>query len=179
MAMENGLTAEQRTRTSIIALLIMCCFGLFGVSANADELSVLLNGKAIHLDTKPGVHYNENNWGLGFQYDMTPIEETLVPFVTVSGFKDSNKNMSYYAGGGLLHRHKFEWGKTPMHFDAGAIVFLMKREGFQENRLFPGILPAFSLGTPRVAVNMTFIPKIDPKMVPLLFFQLKITLGDF
>jgi hypothetical protein len=86
--------------------------------------------------------------------------------------------MSYYAGGGLMHRHQFDWGKTPMHFDAGAIVFLMKRKGFEEGHLFPGILPAFSLGTPRVAVNMTFIPKVDPKTVPILFFQLKVTLGD-
>lgn len=151
--------------------------GFFGTSANAGDFSLLLNGKAIHLDEQPGVHYNENNWGAGFQYDMAPIEETLVPFITASGFKDSNKNMSYYAGGGLLHRYKFDWGKTPMHFDAGAVVFLMKREGFQENHLFPGILPAFSLGTERVAVNMTFIPKVDPKMVPLLFFQLKVTLN--
>jgi hypothetical protein len=176
--MENGMTAGRRARTSIIALIMMSCFGLFGIPANAREFSVLFNGKAIHLDSQPGITYNENNWGLGFQYDMEPVEETLVPFVTFSGFKDSNKNMSYYGGGGLLHRKQFDWGKTPMHFDAGVIVFLMKREGFQENHLFPGILPAFSLGTPRVAVNMTFIPKIDPKMVPLLFFQLKITLGD-
>jgi hypothetical protein len=177
MAMENGLTAARCVRTAIITLFMMG-LGIFGIPANAGEFSVLLNGKAIHLDEQPGIHYNENNWGAGFQYDMAPIEETLVPFVTFSGFNDSNKNMSYYGGGGLLHRVKFEWGKTPMHFDAGAVVFLMKREGFQENHLFPGILPAFSLGTPRVAVNMTFIPKIDPKMVPLLFFQLKITLGD-
>jgi hypothetical protein len=120
--------------------------GFFGVSANADELSVLLNGKAIHLDEQSDVHYNENNWGAGFQYDMAPIEETLVPFVTFSGFKDSNKNTSYYGGGGLLHRVKFEWGKTPMHFDAGAIVFLMKRKGFHDGDLFPGILPAFFAG---------------------------------
>jgi hypothetical protein len=179
MAMENGMTVGQCARNPIIALLMTCFFGFFGVSANADELSVLLNGKAIHLDTKPGVYYNENNWGLGFQYDMTPIEETLVPFVTVSGFKDSNKNMSYYAGGGFLHRNKFDWGKTPMQFDAGVIVFLMKRKGFEEGHLFPGLLPAFSLGTPRVSVNMTYIPKVDPKMVPILFFQLKIKLGDF
>jgi hypothetical protein len=53
----------------------------------------------------------------------------------------------------------------------------MKRKGFKDGDLFPGILPAVSLGTPRVALNMTFIPKVDPKMVPLLFFQLKVTLN--
>lgn len=176
--MENGMTAGRCVRTAIITLCITG-LGFTGIPANAGEFSVLLNGKAIHLDEQLGVHYNENNWGAGFQYDMPAGEEKWVPFVTASGFKDSNKNNSYYAGGGYMYRHKFDWGKTPMHFDAGAVAFLMKRKGFKDGDLFPGILPALSLGTSRVAVNMTFIPKVDPKMVPLLFFQLKITLGSF
>ncbi|MCR4300351.1 MAG: hypothetical protein NUV51_01950 [Sulfuricaulis sp.] len=177
--MENGLTSGRRTRTPIITLFVLCLSWFFAVTANAGELSVLLNGKAIHLDSQPGVQYNENNWGLGFQYDMAPVKVKWVPFFTASGFKDSNSNTSYYAGGGFLRRSEFEWGKTPMRFDAGGIVFLMKRKGFKDGDPFLGVLPAFSLGTPRVSVNMTFIPKVDPKMVPILFFQLKITLGNF
>lgn len=177
--MENGLTAGRCARTRIITLFMLCFLGFFNVPANAGDLSVLLNGKAIHLDTQPGVTYNEKNWGLGFQYDMSTGEEKWVPFVTASGFKDSNENMSYYAGGGYVYRHKFEWGTTPMHFDAGAVAFLMTRKGFKNGDPFPGILPALSLGTPRFSVNMTYIPKVDPKMVPILFFQLKITLGNF
>lgn len=176
MAMENRLTAGRCARTTIIALFAMG-IGFFGISANAGEFSALLNGKAIHLDHQPGVHYNEKNWGVGFQYDLSAGEENWVPFLTASEFKDSNKNTSYYFGGGFLHRTNFDWGNTPMHFDAGGIVFLMKRKGFKDGDLFPGILPAVSLGTPRVALNMTFIPKVDPKMVPILFFQLKITLN--
>ena len=175
--MENGLNARKRVRITIITLFLAGLGGLFGIPANAGELSVLLNGKAIHLDSQPGVTYNEKNWGLGFQYDMPTAGEKWVPFVTVSGFDDSNKNMSYYAGGGYLYRSEFNWGKTPMHFDAGAVVFLMKRKGFKDGDPFLGVLPAFSLGTERVSVNMTYIPKVDPKMVPLLFFQLKITLN--
>ena len=175
--MENGLNARKRARITIITLLLAGLGGLLGIPANAGELSVLLNGKAIHLDSQPGVTYNEKNWGLGFQYDMPTAGEKWVPFVTVSGFDDSNKNMSYYAGGGYLYRNEFNWGKMPMHFDAGAVVFLMKRKGFKDGDPFLGVLPAFSLGTERVSVNMTYIPKVDPKMVPLLFFQLKITLN--
>jgi hypothetical protein len=33
------------------------------------------------------------------------------------------------------------------------------------------------MGTERVAVNVTYIPKADPKSVPLWYFQLKIGLG--
>ena len=175
--MENGLNARKRARITIITLLLAGLGGLLGIPANAGDLSLLLNGKAIHLDTQPGVTYNEKNWGLGFQYDMPTAGEKWVPFVTVSGFDDSNKNMSYYAGGGYLYRNEFNWGKMRMHFDAGAVVFLMKRKGFKDGDPFLGVLPAFSLGTERVSVNMTYIPKVDPKMVPLLFFQLKITLN--
>lgn len=177
--MENGLNAVKRARTTIVTLLLAGLGGFFGIPANAGDLSVLLNGKAVHLDEQPGVRYNEKNWGLGFQYDMPTAGEKWVPFVTASGFDDSNSNMSYYAGGGYLYRSEFNWGKTPMHFDAGAVAFLMKRKGFKDGDPFLGALPAFSLGTPRVSVNMTYIPKVDPKMVPLLFFQLKITLGNF
>ena len=176
--MENGLTAGRCARTSVITLLMIGLCGFLSVSANAGDLSVLLNGKAIHLDSQPGVRYNENNWGLGAQYSMAPVNEKWVPFATASGFKDSNKNRSYYAGGGFLYRNQFEWGKTPMHFDVGAIAFVMTRKGFKGDDPFLGALPAVSLGTSRVSVNMTYIPKVDPKMVPLLFFQLKITLGN-
>ena len=54
--MENGLTAKRCARTSIITLFLMC---FLGISAHADEFSVLLNGKAIHLDSQPGVHEGE------------------------------------------------------------------------------------------------------------------------
>ena len=177
--MENGLSAKRFARTPLVTLLIAGFFGFFGVPAQAGDWSLLVNGKAIHLDAQPGVHYNEKNWGLGVQYDMPTAGKKWVPFVAASGFKDSNENMSYYAGGGYLYRHDFEWGKTSMHFDAGAIAFLMTRQGFKGGDPFPGMLPAFSLGTPRFSVNMTYIPKVDPKMVPLLFFQLKITFGNF
>jgi hypothetical protein len=50
----------------------------------------------------------------------------------------------------------------------------MIRKDFMNDKPFPGVLPVVSFGTDRVALNMTFIPKVDPKMVPILFFQLKI-----
>ena len=61
--------------------------------------------------------------------------------------------------------------------DAGLVAFLMVREDFNSGNPFPGVLPVVSVGTKRVAVNVTYIPKIDPKMVPVVFFQLKIGLN--
>jgi hypothetical protein len=93
----------------------------------------------------------------------------------VSGFSDSNKNSSYYAGGGALRRFQFDG----THVDLGAIGFVMTRKGYKDNQPFLGVLPAFSVGTSRISVNMTYIPKVEPKAVPLWFFQLKISLRNF
>ena len=38
----------------------------YAAGVRADELHVLVNGKAIHFNKQPSVHYNENNWGAGF-----------------------------------------------------------------------------------------------------------------
>ena len=160
-------------RFLILTLLVFSSL-LVGM-AKADDLSLLVNGKAIHVNAPAGSHLNEKNWGLGIQYDGNVIDKKWIPFVSASGFSDSNKNPSYYAGGGALRRFQ---GDT-LHLDVGAIGFLMTRKGYKNDKPFIGVLPAFSVGTERVSVNMTYIPKVEPKMVALWFFQLKIKLADF
>lgn len=144
------------------------------VPAYADQWSLLLNGKAIHLETPAGVKYNEENWGAGLQYDFTSKDSKWVPFLTASGFKDSNKNPSYYAGGGVLYRYAFGSEKNSLHLDTGMVVFAMVRKDFQDGKPFLGALPVISFGNDRVALNVTYIPKVDPKLIPLIFLQLKI-----
>lgn len=157
---------------------IVALFGLFvAAPAAADQWSLILNGKAIHLDPPATTHYNEKNWGAGFQYDFNSPDGKWIPFVTASGFSDSNRNPSYYAGGGALRRFQLTGGEQGLHVDAGLVAFLMTRQGFRHDQPFPGILPVLSFGTERVSVNVTYIPKVDPKMVAILFFQLKIGLG--
>jgi len=162
-----------------LLLLIVIMVALVGRVAHADELHLILNGKAIHLDNKPGTNYNESNWGGGFQFDFEKSESDWVPFVTASGFSDSNKNPSYYAGGGWLKRTNFSLADANMHVDVGIVGFAMWRKDFNGGSAFPGALPVFSIGSERVAVNITYIPKVDPKMVPILFFQLKLKLSDY
>ncbi len=160
-------------RAGIMALGFVALAGFFSHTAKADDLSLIVNGKAIHINTNKNL--NEKNWGLGFQYEWAPVNSHWVPFATATGFIDSNKNPSYYAGGGALRRFKL----NDMHFDVGAIGFLMTRKGYKDDKPFLGVLPAFSVGTDRVAVNMTYIPKVDPKAVALVFFQLKVKLKTF
>ena len=154
---------------------ILALVGFLTVApAHADEWSLLVNGKAIHLGAPAGSNLNESNWGLGLQYDWNRANSNWVPFAAASGFQDSNKNPSYYAGGGLLYRSRF----GSVHVDAGLIAFVMTRKDYHDDKPFLGALPAFSVGTKDVAVNFTYIPNIHPKSVPLWFFQLKINLTN-
>jgi len=149
-------------------------------TAHADDLSLLLNGKAYHLKDAPaGTTFNEKNWGAGIQYDFTEGGSNWIPFVTASGFLDSHKNPSYYAGGGMMRRFKVEDSDIGLYTDVGLVGFLMTRENFKNNKPFPGILPVITIGTQYVAMNITYIPKVDPKMVALFFFQLKVNVISF
>jgi len=159
-----------------LAILATAFATLIAAPVQADQWSLLINGKAVHLEKPPGTDYNEENWGAGFQYDFDMTESKWIPFVTASGFKDSNKNPSYYAGGGSLRRFAFGEEKNPLHLDAGVVAFLMTRKDYLHGHPFFGALPVVAIGSDRVALNITYIPKVDPKMVAILFFQLKIGL---
>lgn len=173
---------RMRVPTTISFLFVAALIGMFPFvgSGNAGSLHALANGKAIHLETAPaGSTYNEENWGAGLQYDFDPWDEAWIPFVTVSGFLDSNSNASYYAGGGLMRRFMISEALDNLYIDVGTVAFLMTRKGFRNNAPFLGVLPVMSFGNEHIAINATYIPKVDPKMVALFFFQLKIKLLEF
>ena len=181
----RGFRSKSRGAFASTLLLASTFMALSFVSdAESGSLYALLNGKAIHLQgpppsAPPGYTFNERNWGGGFQYDFKPVHEHWIPFVTASEFLDSNRNPSYYAGGGIVRRFVISEEFDNLHFDAGIVAFLMTRKYFRNNKPFPGALPVLSVGTEHVSVNATYIPKVDPKMVQLLFFQLKFKLLEF
>ncbi len=158
----------------------VCCSAIFAVACLlpgwvwGGDASLLLNGKAMHLDSQDGQSYNERNWGLGLQYDFSEPDRNWIPFISASEFRDSVGNVSWYAGGGILRR--FGLPIKGSHLELGLIGFAMHREDYNRGRLFPGLLPVVSIGSGHVALNVTYVPKIDPKMVALVFFQLKIAL---
>ncbi len=170
-------TFKATTAFSLIrrfAILSAAFTTFLAAPAQAEHWSLLLNGKAMHLEQRAGVQYNEENWGAGVQYDFKMTESKWIPFVTVSGFKDSNGNPSYYAGGGSMRRFSFGEEKNSLHLDAGVVAFAMIRKGYVNGQPFLGALPVISFGTDRVALNITYIPKVDPKLVPIVFFQIKV-----
>ena len=159
-------------------LLLLSVAAILALSPNAaaaDGLNLLLNGRSFHLEEKPGVNYNESNIGTGFQYDFKPNGDGVYAFLNVGGFKDSFEENSYYTGGGLAKRFRSE---KQIHVDVGVTAFLMTRKDRNDNKPFPGLLPMMTVGTDRVAVNLTYVPKTEPKGVDLFFIQLKIAVGQ-
>jgi hypothetical protein len=142
-------------------------------------LSVLVNGWAKHIDVPAGAHYNEKNWGAGVQYDYDRVGEHWVPFLTAAGFKDSENNASYYGGGGVMRRFDIAPKLDNLYADVGLAAFVMTRKTYKDNHPFLGALPAATVGTDHVAVNITYVPKVHPKLVPLWFFQAKVPIAKF
>lgn len=154
---------------------LMIVISLVAFSVTADELSIVLNGKAIHQGSN---NYNEKNWGIGFEYDFKQ-EDRWIPFVAASTFKDSNKETSNYAGGGYKYRIPLENDKNGWRIDLAVIAFVMTRKDYRNNDPFIGVLPFVAIGTGNLMLNVTYIPQVTPKTVSLFYFQLKYKILTF
>ena len=155
--------------------LLMAVLVFLSMSACADELHLVLNGKAIHLDKGD---YNEKNWGLGLNYDFTP-HDNWIKFLHTSYFKDSNDNTSKCAGGGIKRRFNRDDDSDGWFYEGGVIGFLMTRKDYKNNSPFPGVLPFAAVGNGPVRLNMTYIPAVTPKYKKLLYFQLMVRVKGF
>lgn len=140
------------------------------------ELHGVINGKAYHFDRSQD--WNENNYGLGFEYDFDARGD-WIPLITGSSFKDSFKQTSLYLGGGVKRRFLLTKDASGFHADVGIVGFLMTRKSHNDNKPFPGVLPFVSLGNEYVALNITFIPKVSPKFANLLYFQFMFRIMEF
>lgn len=155
-------------------VLVMMLFIHTGI-VFGDELHLVLNGKSIHMENK---NLNEKNWGLGVEY-LFEEKDNWIPMVAASGFKDSNKQMSYYFGGGAKRRFYLGNRKDGWHIDGGLFGFIMTRKDYKNNDPFIAALPFVSVGTEKVAVNVTYIPSVTPKHVALFYFQLVFKVAEF
>lgn len=174
------------SRITRLAGVGMLAFGLFGV-AEAGQWDIVLNGRSIHVDADKD--WNESNYGLGIEHEFNP-EARWVKVALGNGFRDSDNEMSYMGGGGIKRRFRLPVGQGRVHVDIGAIGFLMSRHDVNNNEPFPGVLPAFSVGTRRFSVNLTYLPgqyaervagarTADPNLDGILFMQFKINTSLF
>ena len=157
-----------------VVIMIMAIMALSN-SAFGEELYMVLNGKAFHQDKG---NYNENNYGLGFEYDMS-TQGAFIPFVGASSFKDSNSQTSNYIGGGYKYRMPLTAKSDGWRFDAGIMGFVMTRKDYNNNAPFLGALPFVSFGTGFVMMNATYIPKLTNKGTSLVYLQLKFRVAEF
>lgn len=149
-------------------ILLLISLALLGSQVHADTLGIIINGKAIHLDDN---EWNEDNWGTGVQYEFS-AHGHWTPFLSISGFIDSNRNNSYYAGGGYKYRiDSLSARDDSFRVELGGNAFLMTRKNYLENKPFFGALPVLTIGSRNLDLNITYVPPIAPKLIPLFFMQ--------
>ena len=168
-----------------LIITVVSLIGLPLSSANAGELSVVVNGKSYHMNATHD--WNEDNYGVGIEYEFSS-ESRWKKTILANGFRDSNDDMSYMVGAGL-HRRLLESERfAGLYFDAGLTAFLMTREDVENNEPFPGILPSLGIGNRYAGFNITYLPKkaveemlgadvVDPTISGIAFLQFKIRLG--
>lgn len=166
-------------RTLILTLLAAVALS---TPAQAQDWSLVLNGKSVHVNSSRD--WNEQNWGLGLEREFD-AESRWVKLAVVNGFKDSENEMSYMAGGGIKRRFRLDSLMEGFFVDVGVVGFLMTRQDVRDNEPFPGVLPAMTIGTRRVALNVTYlseqmmdsatnVTRVDPTVSGLVFLQLKL-----
>ena len=156
-------------KTYIIFIIIV----LFANIVNANDISLIVNGKSIHTNYDSDIKLNEKNIGIGVQYDFGNIYDKSIFFLNSSKFIDSKNDDSYYISYGIMKRFMISEKNNYFHFDIGIISILMLRE--MDNKLKPiiGLLPIINIGFKDISINTTFIPKINQNGADVIFFQLK------
>jgi hypothetical protein len=171
-----------RTHTRLGLLGLSLLWWVCG-SAHAQDWGLVINGKAIHVNASKD--WNEDNWGLGVEREFDG-RSRWVKLALANGFVDSADEMSYMAGGGLKRRFRWPASGSDLYVDLGVIGFVMTREDVDGNKPFPGLLPVMTIGTSKVAMNLTYLPasfmelkthvsRDDPTVDGVIFLQLKLS----
>lgn len=166
----------------VTSLLIIA----FASTANAGEISTIINGKSYHLGASED--WNEDNYGLGLEYEFA-TESRWKKRLMANGFRDSNNEMSYMAGGGL-HRNLYSSSRlNGLYVDAGINAFLMTRKDVNDNQPFPAALPSVTVGNRYAGFNLTYLPRkaveklydsemVDESISGIVFLQFKMNIGQ-
>jgi hypothetical protein len=175
----------QRFSWMPVAATVFALGGTSSVQAQGDW-DVVLNGRAVHV----GAHkeWNEENWGLGVEREFDSSGR-WVKVALANGFKDSREDPSFMAGGSIKRRFRAA-SHDGWYVDVGVVGFVMTREDVHRNRPFLGALPAVTVGSKRVALNVTYLSggavdsvthdKLrDPDLDGVFFVQLKLDASLF
>lgn len=173
-------------RTARIGLLVLISTAPISV-ATAGEFSAVINGKSYHIGAVDD--WNEDNYGLGIEYQFA-TESRWKTRLMFNGFRDSNEDMSYMAGGGLHRNLLSTYHFAELYMDVGVNAFMMTRRDVNDNKPFPGALPSLTLGNRYVGFNLTYLPKqavekmydaemMDQSISGVVFLQFKLSMSNF
>jgi hypothetical protein len=169
-------------RLALLSVIFLACLS----TASAGEFSTVINGKSYHLNASED--WNGDNYGLGLEYEFA-TETRWKKRLMANGFRDSNDQMSYMAGGGL-HRNLYSGDHLKgLYVDAGINAFLMTRKDINDNRPFPAALPSVTVGNRYVGLNLTYLPRkaveqlydsemMDQSISGIVFLQFKMNVGQ-
>ncbi len=140
------------------------------------QYSVVINGLSKHFDVDKDVYpngLNELNLGLGAEYDFKKSENQNIQWILNGGFyRDSlNSTAVYFGGAGLVNIFKHE----SFHVDAGVDVSFFYSKEYNQGNPFIAPVPIINIGTDKVSLNITLIPKLQQIVnTSVVFIQLKI-----
>src|SRR5215475_4625147 len=90
-------------RTVLAAVLALGAAGLSQPAMADSDWGLVLNGHAVHLNAEK--HWNEDNWGLGFEKEFNSSARWVTTAVA-NAFKDSMDSPSYMAGASIKRRFR-------------------------------------------------------------------------
>lgn len=174
MSITGLIVLSTETRLKSVLLFILLAM-LAHLPAGANELQVIISGRAIHVGSND---LNENNYGLGLQYDFA-THRRWIPLINLASLKDSNDNTSRYIGAGIKRRFKLNSGQQKLNFDLGAAALVMKRPGYNDDKPFLGALPFIALSNDWGGINATYVPSIEDDTLPFWYFQFSLKILEF
>ena len=140
--------------------------------------SIVLNGISKHVDVNEEVFpngVNEKNFGLGYEYNFEKSPDKSIEWLVNTGFfKDSLSGTAVYAGGaGLIKVLEIDL----VHLKLGIEGSGFYSSEYNQGRPFLALMPIMNVGTDKISLNITIIPKVTQFIdAGVVFAQLKIKL---
>ena len=159
--------------------LTLIFLAFFTQLAFADgSSSIVINGISKHFDVNEdsfpnGV--NEKNFGLGYEFNFEKAPDQSIEWLVNSGFfKDSLSGTAFYAGGaGLIKVVQLGSLHLKLGFEASGFY----SSEYNQGRPFIAMMPIMNVGTDKISLNITVIPKVSQFIdAGVVFAQLKIKL---
>lgn len=138
---------------------------LFDIPSDGDLL-LEINGLSKHFNTDE--KFNENNKGLGLQYQWT--DEDLIKMIKLGQYLNSLGRNSNYAALGAKKRL---YNGDNWHIDAGGLFGGITGYG---NGITPAALPLLSIGNGAFGVNIMASPAIKGYTPATVMFNTEIPL---